>query len=58
MEFGEIAEQAIHDEFVNLAKAAQSMSPDETEAYKARNPIAIWTVAGPSQDHAIAISLN
>lgn len=44
--------------FQNLTKIVKSWSDEERERYAETNPIRIWMVAGPSEDHAIAISAN
>lgn len=57
-EFDKIAAQHTTEAFQNLTKAVKSMTPEQEREYANKFPVAIWMVAGPSKDHAIAISVN
>jgi len=57
-EFEEIATGLVSEAFNDLTKIVDAMTDAEMQAYAERNPIRIWMVAGPSEEHSIAISAN
>lgn len=58
MDFNDITSNLVTEHFDNLGKAVKSLDDTARSEYADKFSIQIWTVAGPNEENAFAISCN